>query len=69
MEELMEVLAKSNIPFHKVWATKKTGRILTDENAKHLTQEDLEEWDDATQEGRELEETHSKEELKQLLLS
>ena len=53
-DEMCAVMASTGIDPALIYAFRKTGRILTAENVKYLTREELVEWNDAIEEYRSL---------------
>lgn len=49
-KQLINFLEEENTPQDVIYAVKKTGRIVTPENRKHLNPSELAEWDEAIQE-------------------
>ncbi len=49
-ELLNEAVRAAGLPPELAYAAKKTGRLVTTENKKHLTKAELKEWNDAIQE-------------------
>ena len=50
LEQLLEAAREANIRPEVLYAVKKTGRIVTTQNAQYLTPEELAEWDAAIDE-------------------
>jgi len=51
-QQTVEIMRAAGIDPAKIHAFQKTGRILTPENMKYLTEEDIAEWQDAVDEYR-----------------
>jgi hypothetical protein len=64
MQSLVAVAVKTGVEPEKIYATIKTGRMLTTENMKFLSKAELKEWQDAGEEYRRLAKQHEKKRVK-----
>jgi hypothetical protein len=64
MQSLVAVAVKTGVEPEKIYATIKTGRMLTTENRKFLSKAELKEWQDAGEEYRRLAKRHEKKRVK-----
>lgn len=51
-DTMLHVLREAKVPPEFIYAFEKTGRLVTAENAKHLNEDELAEWDAAVAEYR-----------------
>lgn len=46
-KEIIRAMREARVPERLIYAFEKTGRIVTRENSRHLSSQDLQEWNDA----------------------
>lgn len=52
--EMVQMMERAGTDKALIHAFKKTGRLVTEENSKNLTQEEIDEWNAAVEEGERL---------------